>query len=383
VTRHAVFPEGNHDEAARFSFLAQLNHCIQTKVFPGNRAAWEKRVRPRFLAEQGREPTDRQEIAPYMERDLHYQTWSSLRRNLMEMRHENGRALVLRQLADLNARARALNAQSPRLELDPELGMPSYLTARDIHCMPGGYHTELQADDISAAANYDAGTYVVTAGMLGPLNDGAGRSIVAWFREHQPQFSPRRILDIGCGMGLNALPLAKAFPQAEVIALDAAAPLLRYGHARAVSLGVNNVRFVQQDAEQLAFPEASFDLVTTAMFWHETSAEALPRILAEVRRVLAPAGLHLSLEQPTYRGMPAYDAFIRDWDGANNNEPFWGALHEMNMVDEMVRAGFERERCFETEFVGQLAPELASESGMDQGRDFGRGGTWYGFGAWA
>jgi hypothetical protein len=49
----------------------------------------------------------------------------------------------------------------------------------------------------------------------------------------------------------------------------------------------------------------------------------------------------------------------------------------------MVRAGFERERCFETEFVGQLAPELASESGMDQGRDFGRGGTWYGFGAWA
>jgi len=146
---------------------------------------------------------------------------------------------------------------------------------------------------------------------------------------------------------------------------------------------VTNVRFVQQNAEALDFPDGSFDLVTTAMFLHETSPEAFPRILEEIRRVLAPSGLHLSLEQPSYRGMPAYDAFIRDWDGQHNNEPFWGALHEMNMVDEMVRAGFARERCFETQFLGQIAAEFAADSGMDQGRDFGRGGSWYGFGSWA
>ena len=37
VARHGVFPEGNHDEIARFNFLAGLNQHIATRIFPGNR----------------------------------------------------------------------------------------------------------------------------------------------------------------------------------------------------------------------------------------------------------------------------------------------------------------------------------------------------------
>jgi ubiquinone/menaquinone biosynthesis C-methylase UbiE len=376
-----VFPEGTHDEAARFSYLAQLNHFIQTEVFPGNRLVWETRVHPAFLAQFGREPQSRQEIAPWMQRELYYQTWGNLRRNLMEMRQENGRAVVLRQLDELIERARRLNEGSPRLKLRPGLEIPEYLTRADIHCMPGSYQAELRPDDISPAANYDAGTYVITAGLTGRYSDGGGRALAAWLRQHAPELRPRRVLDIGCGLGLNTLPLATAFPDATVHAIDVAAPMLRYAHARATSLGVTNVVWEQMNAESMDFPTASFDLVIAATFWHETSPVAFRRILREIRRVIAPNGLHLSLEQPPYRNMPAYDAFIRDWDGANNNEPFWGALHDLDCLAELADAGFDRASCFETQFEGQMEADFVRGSAMDQGKDFGRGGSWYGFGA--
>lgn len=381
VGRHGAFPEGTHDEAARFSFLAQLNHFIQTEVFPGNRELWEKKVRPAFLRERGGPPADRHEIAPWMRRELYYQTWGSLRRNLMEMRQENGRSLVLRQLDELVERTRRLNANSDRLSLDPSLPLPDYLTRRDIHCMPGGYHTELVPDDVAPAANYDAGTYVITAGITGRFNDGGGRAIVGWLERNAPGLRPRRILDIGCGLGLNTVPIARHFPEAEVHAIDAAAPMLRYAHARAKSLGVDRIHWRQADAEAPGFEDGSFDLVLATTFWHETSMEAVGRIMRQIRRLLRSGGLHLSLEQPTYRGMDPFEAFIRDWDGSNNNEPFWGGFHDLDAIEELAKAGFERARCFETRYEGQIEADFASDQGMDQGRDFGRGGSWYGFGA--
>jgi hypothetical protein len=85
------------------------------------------------------------------------------------------------------------------------------------------------------------------------------------------------------------------------------------------------------------------------MFLHETSGKALPRILSELTRVLAPGGLMLHLEQPQYGpDMPLYEQFIRDWDAFNNNEPFWTAMHGLDLKEEIVRAGFGREDLFTT-----------------------------------
>jgi SAM-dependent methyltransferase len=379
VGRHGMFPEGKHDEAARFNFLASFNQHLATSVFPGNRLAYETRVEPAFVAEHGRRPETRQEVRKAMGRDNFYQFWSALRRSYMEMRQENGRAMVLRQADALIDKAKGYNDGASTLELHPEIEMPRYVSAVDIHCMPGGYHSEIKPDDVTAAANYDTGIFATTGGLLGRFNDGGGRAIKAWLERNQPDFRPRRILDLGAGLGHNVLPLAQAFPEAEVIAIDTAAPMLRYGHARAKSMGVENVRFVQMDAEDLSFDDDSFDLIVTAQFWHETSVTALRRIMTQLYAKLAPGGLTLSLEQPPYRGMEPYEAFIRDWDSHNNNEPFWTTLHDMNMVEEMVRAGFARADIFETSFPPVLEEGYAGEA---QGKDFGRGAGWYGFGGW-
>jgi ubiquinone/menaquinone biosynthesis C-methylase UbiE len=381
VGRHAMFPDAGSDDTARFDFLASLNGFLSGQLLPRVRDAYEQRVRPKFERSHGQAPQTRHEVRKAMAEEPVYQTWSALRRSSMEMRQQAGRALVFRQLPRLVERAAELNAGASTLQLDPSVEIPRYASAVDIHCMPGGYHTEYIDDDVANAANYDCGIFATTGGMLGRYNDGGGQAVAKWVREEHPEFQPRRILDIGCTVGHNTLPLAVAFPEAEVVAVDVSAPMLRYGHARAKSMGVDNVLFRQARGEDLGYPDGHFDLIMTSMFWHETSSTAMPKMLAEIHRMLAPGGLTLHLEQPQYTGMDPYEQFIRDWDTYNNNEPFWGVMHEYDLRAMMAKAGFDPDAYFEAKVRGVVDTSIFPTA-SDEREDYGRAALWTVFGAW-
>ena len=384
VERHAVFPEPRHDEAARFDYLANLNMYLAGTLGPGNKLAYERRVLPKFREQHGREPQDRFEIRRAMNADPFHRLWSALKRNSMEMRQQNGRAMVLRQLDELTARARQYNEGRDTLELDERVEVPRYQRAVDIHCMPGSYHGEERPDDVSAGANYDCGIFATTAGGLGALSDGGGQALAEWARRERPDWQPRCILDIGATVGHNAVPLALAFPDAEVVAIDTAAPSLRYGHARAQALGARNIRFVQANAEDLSrWPDGHFDWVQTTMFLHETSGTALPRIISEGYRVLAEGGLMLHLEQPQYsEDMPLYEQFIRDWDAFNNNEPFWSSMHALDLEEVMKDAGFSEGELFTTGVTAVVDETIFPKAKEGEGEDHGRAASWHAYGAW-
>ncbi len=75
-----------------------------------------------------------------------------------------------------------------------------------------------------------------------------------------------RMLDVGCGAGQIAIPAARA--GAQVTGIDIATNLIEQARQRAATAGLN-VRFEEGDAEALALPDASFDLVVSligAMF---------------------------------------------------------------------------------------------------------------------
>jgi ubiquinone/menaquinone biosynthesis C-methylase UbiE len=384
VARHGVFPTPAHDEAARFNFLTHLNKYLAGTLGPGNAIAYERRVLPAFVEEHGREPKDRFEIRQAMNRDPYHRFWSALKRNSMEMRQQNGRAMVLRQLDELDAKARQYNEGRDTLELNPAIAVPHYQAATDIHCMPGSYHGEERPGDVSAGANYDCGIFATTGGGLGALNDGGGQALVEWIKRERPGWTPRRILDVGCTIGHNAVPLAAAFPETEVIAIDTAAASLRYGHARAQSLGVRNIRFVQANAEDLScWPDGHFDWVQTTMFLHELSSKALPRIMNELNRVLIPGGLMLHLEQPQYSdAMPLYEQFIRDWDAFNNNEPFWSAMHGLDLKQVILDSGFDEEDLFTTGVSAVVDESVFPKSKLGGAEDHGRAAAWHVYGAW-
>jgi ubiquinone/menaquinone biosynthesis C-methylase UbiE len=384
IQQHEAFPDVMHDEKARYNFLANLNKHLATVVAPGNEQAFEKRVKPAFKRKKKREFESREEVKDAMQHNPQYQLWSALRRSAMEMRQQAGRSLVLRQARQLADKADLLNQKSPNtLILNPKVKVPHYLSVMDNHCMPGSYHTELIAKDVSAAANYDSGIFVTTAGGLGRLSDGGGKAIALHLKNHFPDFQPKRILDIGCGLGHNTLPLAIAFPQAEVIGIDVAAPMLRYGHARMVSLGVKNVKFIQADAQKTGFEAESFDWIQTTMFLHETSFRALYGIGREIYRMLRDGGLSLHIEQPQYSSeMSLFEQFMRDWDAYHNNEPFWGKMHDIDVSTWMKDCGFKPEKLLQFCACAVNDQEDYTKPRQPDVEDYGRAGIWNVFGAW-
>src|ERR1019366_9069332 len=95
-----------------------------------------------------------------------------------------------------------------------------------------------------------------------------------------------RVLDVACGTGNLAIPLARQ--GCIVTGVDIAPNLLVQARERAASEGLT-VIFDEGDAEQLPYPDASFDAVVT-MF----GAMFAPRpdlVASELARVLKPGGV--------------------------------------------------------------------------------------------
>lgn len=384
VGRHGMFPTLTHDEISRFNFLAQMNRHLSARVMPGVKEAFEKRVDPDFRKRNGRPFADRHEIRKALLGDTMFRWWSALRRATMEQRQQAGRWATLRQADDLNARAQALTLDDAKLKLDPSIKVPRYVSAIDHHCMPGSYHTELVAGDVTGAANYDIGLFATTGGMLGRFNDGGGVAVAQWTRKNLPDFRPKRILDLGCGLGHNVLPIAEAYPDAEIIAVDVGAPMLRYGRARAKSMGVDNVTFMQGDVSSLKqFESSSFDWIQSTMFLHETSFGSMQTIFKETERLLKPGGVVLHVEQPQYSAdMPLFEQAMRDWDAFYNNEPFWTKMHEIDLDAFMEKAGFARDTLIHGGVAAVVDPDVFPEAAKDSNQeDYGRRPAWRVIGA--
>ncbi len=360
--QHGVLPEASHDEAARQSFVFGFSKHVLGNVTPGNRVAFEQRVGPAFRKKEGRAPRDRHELRKAMAHDGQYQVSSALQRTTQEMLWDSVGESIERQWDTLRDRARDLASGKTRgsLTLDPTLPMPPYVGHNDHHAMPGGYSTDLAEGDIFSGALYDRGAFIYTDGLLGPYMEGSGLSVVKFLNARFPDLKPKRILEIGCTTGASASVLARAYPEAEIQAVDVGAALLRYAHARAEAIGAS-VHFSQQNAEKLNFSDASFDLVVSNAVLHETAYRAIHNIMDECYRVLKKGGAMVHAEQPQFEGMDLFKAFTHDWDSYNNNEPFWGTVHDLDLEELAVGAGFERTGVFQT-----FAPGAAASAGTSQ-----------------
>jgi SAM-dependent methyltransferase len=378
-TQHELLPHATHDEQARQNFVQSLKVHLATSVSPGNKAVYEKRAKPRFERENTRVPQDRHDVRRVMKDEPYYQTWSALLRTSQEMMWDSVATSVERQLPALIERAKRNGKTSGSLTLNPSMPIPAYHTAVDIHCQPGAYHTETITDDVAAGAIYDRAVHVYAMGRLGPMNDDLGASLAAYVKHQYRNFRPHTILDMGCSVGHSTIPYVDTYPEAEVYAIEIGAPMLRYAHARAEVLG-KPVHFSQQNAEHTNFADGSFDLIVSHILLHETSSTAIRNIIRECYRLLKPGGMMFHVEVPQYHGMDPYDSFILDWDTYNNNEPFWGTLHDMDLVELATGGGFAQKTVIQTA-IPSAFKTARSRTGLFQGGDFGGGGEWFVFGA--
>ena len=232
-----------------------------------------------------------------------------------------------RMRAEMDA---ADHAGPGRLELDPTLAIPDY-ARHEIHQQPGGYVGNAFAGHI-----YHYATNMFYRGTNNQderhLGYAAGCPLPRDGRV-------RRVLDLGCGIGQLTVAMKERFPEAEVIGLDLAAPMLRYGHMRASELG-SDVTFTQRLAEDTRYPDGHFDVVISYIMFHEVTADASRKIIAEAFRVLRPGGVFHPMDFNQAAAPSAFGTY-RVWkDHHWNNERWRLEYASMDFDGEMRKVGF-------------------------------------------
>lgn len=374
-----------HDEYVRTRYVANLHNHALMKLRFDVREAYETSVRPTFEREQGRSPETGHEIYKSIGDNLFFRTYSSIRYNAQEMMPQSKQAAVERDLDKMIDLAKAVAKENPAggtLKTNPDLEIPSYITALDVHLTPGGYHTEFTEDDIAQGI-------LLGVGPGGPpINPGrvfgsVGYSVAKWLKHAYPDFKPANVLDMGTQGGSNLMAYGKEFPGIELYGIDIAAPSLRYGHAKAEQAGVK-MHLSQQNAESIDFPDASFDLVVSSFFFHEIAVPASKRILAEAYRVLKPGGLMVNIELPPHKSCEPFVNFLFDWDTNHNNEPNYRNYRSQDPTALVEEAGFSKDAAFELTIpeVAIYAEERYADwlAGKEEPPFHGRGG-WFVFGA--
>ena len=269
-----VFPKPSHDEAARQRYAMGLRGYLFGPLRASIGTAFYGSVAPAYEKREGKQLSDRRAARREILNLPSYQYFSDLHRISQDMIWNSVIDTLDRTEDELRAEYRNIGEQRVgSLRLDEELQIPRYVSAVDIHCMPGNYHASDGDDDVLAGALYDRGGFLYNPAS-GRRGDGLGRTSVACLRQQFPDLKPSRILDMGCGIGGPTLAVVEAYPEAEVHAIDIGAGMLRYGHLQAESAG-RPVHFSQQNAERTDFENGSFDLVLSHIMFqipaHESS----------------------------------------------------------------------------------------------------------------
>lgn len=252
-----------------------------------------------LFREHGRAPAA--QVTRRMMRSTQQMMWRGTVRSCRRIEGELGAAL---------ARASATAAQ--RLEVDPAFDYPPYARAQEIHLQPGGFQDEPLAGFIY---HYSSKIF-----FTGDNDDDHIHDVMArWCPADAP---PRVVLDLGCGIGQTTTALKNRFPDARVIGVDTAAPLLRYAHDRALRMGLE-VEFRQRSAAATGLDDASVDLVLVMILFHELPTDVAEDVVREAARVLRPGGTMTIVDFPH---IPADELSgrhtMRTFDSWYNGEPY-------------------------------------------------------------
>ena len=127
-------------------------------------------------------------------------------------------------------------------------------------------------------------------------------------------------LDVGCGSGALTIACAKRNPQGKMVGIDRwgkeyASFSLPLCQRNAVAEGVTNTSFQRGDAAKLAFPDETFDAVTSNYVYHNITGADKQKLLLETLRVLKKGGtfaIHDLMSPNRYGDMQAFVSNLRN-----------------------------------------------------------------------
>lgn len=366
------------DERSRQAFVGALKTEINQGVEPQLSERYENVLLPDFKQENGRDPEGRREGARVFEKDSLYRIWGSATYNSQNLMWETVGDTVDRVIGQFDERAQEIdsgNAKKGSLTLSPNMEKPHPLNRTEVHRQPGGYFLGDAGGALTAAVLYMGTTEIYRAAKGFKSSDSGstdvGHQFAAMAGQFAPGLKPRRILDIGCGVGHMAIGLKEAFPDAEVVGLDLSASFVRLGHLWAEDMDVA-VDFRQGDAADTGLEAGSFDLIVSQILFHETWHDKLPAIMTEAHRLLSDDGLFFNVDIPYQPERLNMTQLVTNaWQVKFNGEPFWTGFADTDVKTALADAGFG-ERAFATYaapgggreyfIFGATGSELASDN---------------------
>lgn len=122
-----------------------------------------------------------------------------------------------------------------------------------------------------------------------------------------------RVLDLGCGAGLDSLLAARRVgTRGRVVGIDFSAPMLERASAAAAAVGARNVSFCRADAETFPLADASVDVALVNGIFNLNPGRAA--IFRELARVVRPGGAVFAAELILREPLPPAREFSEaDW----------------------------------------------------------------------
>jgi ubiquinone/menaquinone biosynthesis C-methylase UbiE len=219
---------------------------------------------------------------------------------------------------------------------NPQLAYPEYYL-RSFHAYEQGNLNWEAAWEVEVAA------YTVHAGIwpgAGAKGDPQLRQSYHDIIKSQINIQPREILDLGCSVGMSTFALQDLYPSATLTGLDLSPYFLAVAQHNADQRNAK-INWKHAAAESTGLPDASFDLVSAFLMFHELPQDASRQILSEARRLLRPGGyltlMDMNPRSEVYAKMPPYILTL-----LKSTEPYLDEYFTFELEQELVNAGFHQ-----------------------------------------
>ncbi|MBD0343449.1 MAG: class I SAM-dependent methyltransferase [Coleofasciculus sp. Co-bin14] len=196
-----------------------------------------------------------------------------------------------------------------------------------------------------AALEVEVAAYAVHAKIwpgTGSQGDAKLRQTYHDIVKEQLPIQPRDILDLGCSVGMSTFALQALYPSANLTGVDLSPYFLSVAQYNSRQRNMQ-ITWKHAAAEATGLPDASFDLVSTCLMFHELPQEASRHIFQEARRLLRPGGyltiMDMNPKSEVFAAMPPYILTL-----LKSTEPYLDDYFTLNIEQTLVDTGFHPPR---------------------------------------
>ena len=160
------------------------------------------------------------------------------------------------------------------------------------------------------------------------------------------------VLEIGFGTGHSLVEIARRIGKAgKVYGIDLTPEMVELAKKRLEKEGlVEKVELYQDDAREMPYQDRQFNAVYMAATLELVDTPDIPRVLAEIKRVLQPAGRLGIISMP--REGHEDSIFLKFYEWVHRTFPKYASCRPIYVEGSMIDAGFEITKVEEMKISG-------------------------------